>query len=388
MNNKKNYLISFLNKFDDSSFIVNYKNKDYHIGTKKPVFKVLIKNNISKKNLLRSTSLALAESYMKGDIEIEGDLFNALDHFLAQISKFSRNNLALHELIHTSLSKENQKEEVCSHYDIGNDFYKLWLDETLSYSCGYFKSENDSLLNAQKNKIDYTLKKLYLKENMSVLDIGCGYGSMLITAYKKYNIKGLGITLSKEQYKEFKDRIKKEGLEDKLEVKLMDYRELINSDYKFDRIVSVGMIEHVGRDNYDLFMQNVNHVLKSKGIFLLHFISSLKEYPGNPFIKKYIFPGGVIPSLREVTEIVADYDFHILNIENLRYHYFKTLMLWDKNFNIHRKEIEKDLGIEFARMWDLYLCSCAAAFHNGIVDLHQVLMVKNVDNELPLTKWF
>ncbi len=154
----------------------------------------------------------------------------------------------------TSTAKKNQQKEVQSHYDIGNDFYKLWLDETMSYSCGYFLHEDDSLYQAQLNKVDYILKKLYLKEGMSLLDIGCGWGFLLIEAAKKYGVHGMGITLSQEQYKEFQRRIAEEHLEQLLTVKLMDYRDIPKRGQTFDRIVSVGMVEHVGRDNYQLFM--------------------------------------------------------------------------------------------------------------------------------------
>lgn len=176
-----------------------------------------------------------------------------------------------------------------SHYDIGNDFYKLWLDETMSYSCGYFRNENDSLRQAQENKVDYILSKLCLKEGMSLVDIGCGWGYLLIRAAKKYRVKGTGITLSEEQYREFSRRIREEGLEDLLTVKLLDYRELPETGLTFDRAVSVGMVEHVGRGNYQLFTDCVNSVLKPGGLFLLHFISGLKEYPGDPWIKNTFF---------------------------------------------------------------------------------------------------
>lgn len=145
------------------------------IGTGTPAFKAIFKEDLSKKELLTSTSLALGEAYMRGDLEIEGDLYEALDHFLGQMDRFDLDQSALWKLIHTSTSKRNQKQEVSSHYDIGNDFYSLWLDDTLSYSCGYFKTETDTLYDAQVNKTHYILDKLHLEEGMSLLDIGCGW---------------------------------------------------------------------------------------------------------------------------------------------------------------------------------------------------------------------
>lgn len=325
---------------------------------------------------------------MNDDLEIEGDLYEALDHFLGQMDKFSMDRKALKKLIFSSTAKKNQQREVRSHYDIGNDFYKLWLDETMSYSCGYFLHEDDTLYQAQVNKVDYILQKLYLKEGMSLLDIGCGWGFLLIEAAKKYKIRGTGITLSEEQHREFRKRIKKEGLEDLLTVELMDYRELEKSGLKFDRVVSVGMAEHVGRENYQMFIDCISSVLQPGGLLLLHFISELKEHPGDPWIKKYIFPGGVVPSLREMVSCLAEDGFHVMDVENLRNHYNRTLLCWEKNFKEHADEVREMFDEKFVRMWELYLASCAATFHNGVIDIHQILASKGINNELPMVRWY
>ena len=384
---EKQFLKKFLEKFDKVPFSVKFKDEDeFIIGTGLPEFKVKINNTISKSDLLRSTSLALGEGYMNKDIEIEGDLFLALDSILSKINTFSLDLHGLDKLLHTSNSQKNQKKEVCSHYNIGNEFYKLWLDETLSYSCGYFKTENDTLYDAQVNKVDHILTKLNLKEGMSLLDIGCGWGFLLIEAAKKYKIHGTGITLSEEQLKEFKSRIKEEKLEDLLDVKLMDYRDLEKSKMSFDRVVSVGMIEHVGRDNYDLFFKNVNSILNAQGVFLLHYISGLQESDGDPWIKKYIFPGGVIPTLREIINLCGDYNFYTVDVESLRLNYMKTLLCWYNNFKNHISDISNMFDEKFIRMWELYLVSCAAAFHTGNIDLHQLLLTKGINNNLPITR--
>lgn len=384
----ENILIAFLRKFTDYPFLVKMDGKEYLIGEGEPTFTVVFKEPISKTTLLTSTSLALGEAYMDGALEIEGDLYYALDHFLGQLGKFSTDESALKKLMHTSLSKKNQKEEVSSHYDIGNDFYRLWLDETMSYSCGYFKHPDDTLYQAQVNKVDYILKKLHLKKGMALLDIGCGWGYLLIEAAKKYGVKGVGITLSAEQCAEFRHRIQAEGLEDSLKAELMDYRDLPKSGYTFHRVVSVGMLEHVGRPNYQLFVDCVNDVLKDGGIFLLHFISALKEHPGDPWIKKYIFPGGMVPSLREMLSCLSEDNFHTLDVENLRLHYHKTLLCWAKNFHKHLEDERKMFDERFLRMWNLYLNACAATFHNGIIDIHQILLTKGINNSLPMVRWY
>lgn len=385
---EENAVIQFLSKLDASPFLVKYLGKEYHIGEGAPTFTVNINKELNVKDLLTSTSLALGEAYMRGDLSIEGDLYEALAHFMGQMDRFSTDKNKLKKLIFTPSSKKNQEKEVTSHYDIGNDFYALWLDKTLSYSCGYFESEKDTLYDAQVHKTERILKKLYLKPGMELLDIGCGWGYLLIQAAKKYGVKGMGITLSKEQQAGFQKRIKEEGLEDLLTVERMDYRDLPNCGRTFDRVVSVGMVEHVGRDNYSQFLSCAKEVMKPGGLFLLHFISALKEHPGDPWIKKYIFPGGMVPSLREMINAAADYRFYTLDVESMRRHYNRTLLCWNANFQKHKDEVKEKFGEEFVRMWELYLCACAATFYNGIIDLHQILWTNGVNNELPMTRWY
>lgn len=380
------FLKDYLKKFIPVSFAVKSDGNVEVIGEGEPEFTVTFNKEISKKDLLTSTSLALGEAYINGDIELDRDLYEVLDMFLGHMDKFTTDKSALKKLIHTSMSKKNQKIEVSSHYDIGNDFYKMWLDETMSYSCGYFKNPEDTLYDAQVNKVDHILEKLHLEKGMTLLDIGCGWGFLLTRAAEKYGVKGYGITLSQEQYNKFNSDIEKKGLQDLLEVHIMDYRDLEKSGLSFDRVVSVGMLEHVGRGNYDLFLKSIDSVLKPKGLMLLHYISALEEHEGDPFIKKYIFPGGVVPSLREIVDLLPNYKFYTLDIESLRRHYNKTLLCWRDNFNKVKDKVIETKGINFARMWELYLASCAATFHNGIIDLHQILISKGVNNDLPMTR--
>ena len=384
----ENEFIKFMEKFDENPFRIILEDGEHLIGDGEPAFTVKINKIPKMMDMLISTSITLGEAYMNGDIEIEGDLYTALNMFLGQMGKFSTDTKKLKNIIFTSKSKANQKKEVSSHYDIGNDFYKMWLDETMSYSCGYFKHPEDTLYQAQVQKVERILKKLYLKEGMTLCDIGCGWGYLLIEAAKKYGIKGVGITLSKEQKKKFEERIKENHLEDQLEVRLMDYRDLPESGFKFDRVVSVGMLEHVGRDNYELFMKSVKSIMNPGGLFLLHYISALQEHPGDAWVKKYIFPGGVVPSLREIINIAGDYQFYTLDVESLRRHYNKTLLCWNENFQKHKDEVREMFGERFVRMWELYLCACAATFMNGIIDLHQILFTNGVNNDLPMTRWY
>ncbi|MDK0708779.1 cyclopropane-fatty-acyl-phospholipid synthase [Clostridium perfringens] len=360
--------------------IIKYGNGD-------PEFKVIIKNFPSKKELLADPSVALGEAYMKGDIDIEGDLQKFFESIIRNKDSFMNKNTVFRlasKIKAPSLMKS--KKDIAHHYDIGNDFYSLWLDKTMSYSCGYFKSPTDTLYDAQMNKIHHILKKLNLKEGQHLLDIGCGWGYLIIEAAKLYKVKALGITLSEEQFKKAKERIKEEGLEDLVDVQLMDYRNLEKSNLEFDRIVSVGMAEHVGHANLPLFFKNVDSVLKESGLFLLHNITNLVETEGNKWITTYIFPGGYLPTLREELNIAADINFRTLDVESLRLHYMKTLEEWCKNFMNHLNEERDMFDDEFLRMWHLYLATCAAAFHYWDIDIHQILFSKGINNTLPMTR--
>lgn len=383
-----NRMIRFLSRFDQVPFQVCLPEGNYLIGEGAPRFSLSLTEEIPLQKLMSSTSLALGEAYMDGNLQIEGNLYETLDYFLAQIEKWSVSRAVRERLARAALSKGKQKRDVRSHYDLGNDFYSLWLDSTMSYSCGYFETEEDSLEQAQVHKTDRILDKIYLREGMELLDIGCGWGFLIIRAAKKYGVRSTGITLSREQYEACCRKVRQEGLEDRVTVELMDYRDLLKYGKQFDRVVSVGMVEHVGRKNYPLFQHTVSQAIRDGGLFLLHFISALKEYPGNDWIRKYIFPGGMIPSFRETASAMAEEQFHILDSENLRPHYVKTLLAWEENFQRQRSAVEEKFDPSFARMWELYLNSCAAAFHNGVIDLHQILAVKGVNNSLPLTRWY
>lgn len=384
----KNIVKSIAEHLSDRPFDLEYWDGEIiKYGEGEPEFKLIIKNFPSKKELLSDPSVALGEAYMKSDIDIEGDLQKFFESIIRNKDSFMNKNTVFRlasKIKAPSLIKS--KKDIAHHYDIGNDFYSLWLDKTMSYSCGYFKNPTDTLYDAQMNKIHHILKKLNLKEGQHLLDIGCGWGYLIIEAAKLYKVKALGITLSEEQFKKAKERIKQEGLEDLVDVQLMDYRNLEKSNLEFDRIVSVGMAEHVGHANLPLFFKNVDSVLKESGLFLLHNITNLVETEGNKWITTYIFPGGYLPTLREELNIAADINFRTLDVESLRLHYMKTLEEWCKNFMNHLDEERDMFDDEFLRMWHLYLATCAAAFHYWDIDIHQILFSKGINNTLPMTR--
>ncbi|MGV3024181.1 class I SAM-dependent methyltransferase [Clostridium thermobutyricum] len=378
----------FCKNLSDMPFTLKlWDGEEINYGEGDPKFKVIINEFPSKKELLADASIALGEAYMDGKIELEGNLQEIFESMMRRSESFLNESTLLKFVGKiASNSRSKSKSDIASHYDIGNDFYSIWLDETLSYSCGYFKNEDDSLYDAQMNKIHYILKKLNLEEGQTLLDVGCGWGYLLIEAAKLYKVKGLGITLSEEQYKKANERIKTLGLEDLVEVKLMDYRDLKKSGLEFDRVVSVGMAEHVGHNNLPLYFENIQAVLKKGGLFLLHNITNPVEVVGNGWITKYIFPGGYLPTLREELNIAAELDFRTIDIESLRRHYMKTLMHWLENFENNIDKVEKMFDQRFIRMWRVYLAACAAGFHYWTIDIHQILFSKGTNNDLPMTR--
>lgn len=378
------YRTMFHNLFSDPCTVQFWDGEQEHYGQGESRFHLIFNEPIRKADIINDPFLAFGEAYMRGVINIEGSLRETIESLYNNGGSFLRQGHLYKKAARLlSNNKKRSKENIEHHYDIGNDFYKLWLDETLTYSCGYFAGDNDSLYQAQKNKVDYILKKLNLRGGQTLLDIGCGWGQLIITAAKQYNVKAFGVTLSKEQHAKVTERIKQEGLEDKLRVELMDYRELKGSS--FDRIVSVGMLEHVGKDHLCEYFSHVNQMLKNGGTSLVHCITGIRESGGgtNSWINKYIFPGGYIPSIQELVAHISKEEFLMVDVESLRRHYGRTLECWAENFEKALPEISKTRDEVFIRMWRLFLNSCAASFNSGNIDLHQFIFTKGISNDIP-----
>jgi len=333
-------------------------------------------------------TMALGEAYMDGVLDYEGPLEDILVMLSDNKDNFTvaKKAVKVYRNITSLADRAKAKQNIHHHYDLGNDFFRLWLDDTMSYSCGYFKHPGDSLLQAQLQKIDHILRKLDLQTGETLLDIGCGWGWLIIKAAQAYNVKAMGITLSEEQYKSAKQRIADLGLADKVAVELVNYLDLDAAQYSFDKIVSVGMFEHVGQANIPKYFTKVNELLRPGGLSLLHTITDTSEdKPENTWIKKYIFPGGYVPTLRETIWQLPDYDFHLLHAESLRMHYAMTLDKWYMNFSRQAEAVRKKFDDRFVRMWGLYLQGCAAAFRAAGLDVYQLLFSKGLNNQLPLT---
>ncbi|RHW55394.1 SAM-dependent methyltransferase [Lactobacillus bombicola] len=360
------------------------KSEIYGNGT--PNIEIIFNEKIPVSSITNNASLALGEAYMNKKIEIKGNIQHLIWGAYESAGSFMRSSKFRKFLPHEKHTEAQSEKDVQSHYDIGNDFYKLWLDPTLTYSCAYFDEDNkDDLEKAQIAKINHILEKLHPQKGKTLLDIGCGWGTLMLTAAKKYGLKVTGVTLSEEQYKFVQKKIYDQNMQDMAEVKLEDYRELGTQEW--DYITSVGMFEHVGQENLGQYFNDVAKYLKKDGIALIHGITRQQGGAKNAWINKYIFPGGYVPGLGEnINHIVAS-GLQIDDLEMLRRHYQRTLEIWDENFNKQRDLIQKKMGERFTRMWDLYLQACAASFESGNIDVVQYLLTKGPSGEnLPMTR--
>ena len=351
----------------------------------------LLEKDLPKK-LILNPELALGEAYTNGTLVIENDdLFGLLkilalnakkqqNHWLSKLVKLRQN--AFRRFFQRN-KISGAKLNVAHHYDLSPELYEMFLDKDLNYSCAYFLSDKNTLVEAQKNKKRHIAKKLMLKPNINVLDIGCGWGGMSLTLAREYEANVLGITLSKEQKLVCEQRALEEGLSHKVKFELMDYREDVG---KFDRIVSIGMFEHVGIPNYNRFWREVFQKLSDDGIGLIHTIGRATPPGGtNPWINKYIFPGGYIPAMSEVMGNVEQNDLYVTDVEVLRLHYAKTLKRWYENFRNNEREIKKIYDEKFCRMWKYYLIASEISFRYYQHVVFQFQISKELES-LPLSR--
>jgi len=373
------------------SFTVKYSNgTTEHYGDSEPQFKISFCDDNFLDLFHGDMLMNFGDAYMDGRVDFEGDLADlmslALRNGLMSVTGEAKG------LTGTALraagklrSLKHEKENIAHHYDLGNDFFSLWLDESLTYSCAYFGNASDPLEQAQQQKIEYSLKKLRLQPGESLLDIGCGWGALVMRAAEHFGAKATGITLSQEQYAGVSALIEARGLQDKASVRLMDYSSLVGEE-QFDKIVSIGMMEHVGKAHLAEFTRGVETMLRPGGLALLHLITIVKEGPINCWIEKHIFPGGYIPALSEIVRHLTSRDFRVWDVENFAPHYRMTLDHWSERFEQCVPLVRKRFGERFVRMWRLYLRASSAAFREGEVEVHQILVSRGQQSGLPLTR--
>ena len=381
-------LARFLNKIfkKDGFILIDADSKKYIIGEpikKDPITIKLLDKRLHYK-LLINPDLYFGEAYTDGTLQIENaDITEFLDIALMNIGRNEFNYISYlmnrlrgsyRYLTNFNFIKKS-KMNVSHHYDISDDLYDLFLDPKRQYSCAYFKNENDDLETAQNNKIQHIIKKLNIKKDQKVLDIGCGWGGLALEIARKTDCEVTGITLSENQLKYATQKAKELNLDNQVKFKLIDYREL---NEKFDRIVSVGMFEHVGRKFYKKFFKQVERLLKDDGVSLIHTIGSvMPPRDPHPWITKYIFPGGYTPSLSEVTKPVEKAGLVVSDIEVLKLHYSYTLKNWKLNCLKNKEKIIKMFDEKFFRMWEFYLAGCEMAFKWGDQVVYQFQLTKN-----------
>ncbi|GAA5785609.1 cyclopropane-fatty-acyl-phospholipid synthase family protein [Chitiniphilus shinanonensis] len=335
---------------------------------------------------------SLGQAYVEGHIDLEGKLLDLID-VAAQLARHSGHAERADNDAPHAHSRELDRDAIQYHYDVSNAFYAQWLDPEMVYSCAYFHTRDDTLEAAQLQKIDHILTKIRLQPGQTLLDIGCGWGALAIRAAKHYGARVLGVTLSENQYEFAQDRIRREGLADRCEVRLLDYRDVTG---QFDRITSVGMFEHVGLANLETYFRCVNERLADGGVVMNHGITSTDPHSraspwgGGDFIDRYVFPHGELPHIGLVLQTMSAAGLEATDVENLRHHYALTLHHWAERFEASRDTIRTLAGEERYRIWRVYLAGCAHAFTHEWVALHQVVGIKGQGARpgypLPLTR--
>ena len=381
------FLKFLLTKFITSkSILIQFEGREHLIDNNTEALVLKINNKKFLVKLFYAPSLVLTEGYMDKDYELPNSSFYEftellIDNYNLYLEKFSRTFfsrlfLIINPLFQLNFSKIS-KSNVASHYDLSDKLYDLFLDKTRQYSCAYFESEKDSLYQAQMNKMDRLADKLHLKKGDNVLDIGCGWGSLSRHFNSEYGCNVKGISLSEEQISYCLKKQKSSKNSKDLEYSLQDYR---NENNFYDKIVSVGMFEHVGKPFYNTYFKKVNDLLSDDGIAVIHTIGNVRTPKLTPaFIRKYIFPGGYIPSLSEIMPAVEKSGLIISDIEVLRLHYADTLRNWYKNFKKAEKQVLDLYDDRFIRMWESYLNLSELSFRKGDNVVFQLVLTKKRD---------
>lgn len=352
-----------------------------------PKVTVRIKDRSAVRRLLLDPELALGETYMQGALSIDDDDIQGLlaivtrNHASTADLSVPARMLARLRLIRRRLDQSNpetlSRRNVAHHYDLTPAIYDLFLDDDRQYSCAYFAEDGVSLDAAQAAKKAHIARKLLISPGMRVLDIGCGWGGMALTLARDHGAQVVGITLSQEQLAIARDRAQRAGLADRVTFELMDYRAMTG---QFDRIVSVGMFEHVGAPNFGTFFDVVRNCLADDGVALIHTIGrTAAPNATNPWIARYIFPGGYVPSLSEVAEAIQDNGLRIGDIECLRLHYAMTLRCWFDRFSARADVAAALRDDRFVRMWRFYLAASEQAFRHGPQDVFQFQLCRRPD---------
>lgn len=361
----------------------------HRFGDSGPAITWIIHGQDTLKKIAQNWEFELGETYVNGEWDVEDGSLYTLISILRQnfgirkppwpVRQMAKIRHAIRHWNPLHASRKN----VSHHYDLDGTLFSQFLDENQIYSCAYFKDDDVDLDQAQRDKCQHIARKLLLQPGQSVLDIGCGWGGLALYLAQHFDVHVTGITLSREQYQVARRRARDAQLEDKLDFKLKDYREL---DRQYDRVVSIGMFEHVGRDHYATYFDQVASSLTETGIALMHTIARTdRPRETNPWIEKYIFPGGYLPALSEISTAAEASALQMTDIEILGGHYERTLAHWRQRFLANRDRFSRLIDDRFCRMWEFYLASSEAAFRHTRIAVMQVQLARHRD-AVPLTR--
>ncbi len=353
-----------------------------------PIANLIIEDHKTLLHLMLEPEIGFGDAYSEGRIRVEGDLIATLEALYLSISKMGQQSWyakfvsRLVEYVQRN-SLRGSRENIHRHYDLSSDFYRLWLDPQMVYTCAYFQSPSVTLEEAQVAKMDYVCRKLRLQPGERVVDAGCGWGALALHMAKNYGVNVRAFNVSHEQAQWARQRAKDLGMNPWVEFIEDDYR---NISGECDAFVSVGMLEHVGLEHYGELGRVIHRSLGKTGRGLLHFIGRNQPTPFSTWTRKRIFPGAYAPTLGQVSDIFEPWDFSVLDVENLRPHYQRTLEAWLERFELSTQQVSNMFGPEFVRMWRLYLAGAVAAFRAGTLQLFQVVFARTACQRIPWTR--
>lgn len=353
-----------------------------------PVTKLRFADRGALYGLILKSDISFGDAFSDGRIELEGDLIGFLEDLYLSLRKVNRTSSWRRQLSRwvnrpNANSRATAQGNIHHHYDLGNDFYRLWLDERMLYTCAYYPSENATLEEAQIAKMEHVCRKLELQPGMRVVEAGCGWGALALYMAERYGVHVTAYNISTEQLIYAKARAQAEGLDELVEFVEADYRTMQGP---CDRFVSVGMLEHVGLSNFRDLGDLLRRVLSPNGRGLVHTIGRNAPAPNNPWIEQRIFPGSYPPSLAEMAELFEPHRLSVLDVENLRLHYARTCRDWLQRFDEQVEAVRALYDLNFSRAWQLYLAGSVAAFTTGSLQLFQIVFTHETNNLVPLTR--
>ncbi|MBI1397407.1 MAG: methyltransferase domain-containing protein [Betaproteobacteria bacterium] len=358
-------------------------------SSEEPVARMHVRDRGALFRMLINPELYTGDDYSAGRVEIEGDLVGCLEQIFRGLDSLPDKSVKARLLRWMNRPRANtlagSKENIHRHYDLGNDFYRLWLDtEAMQYTCAYYARPDMTIEQAQRSKLDHVARKVQLKPGDVVYEAGCGWGGLARHFVKHHGAgKVRAFNISEEQVRFAREEARRQGLDGRIEYVLDDYR---NMSGECDVFVSVGMLEHVGVENYPALGDVINRVLKPHGRGLVHSIGRNKAAPMNAWIEKRIFPGAYPATLAQMMQIFEEHQFSVLDVENIRLHYAQTLQHWLDRFESHEDKVREMYDERFVRMWRLYLAGSKATFLVGALQLFQIVFARGQDNTVPFTR--